>query len=56
MTPLRKWMTEELQLRNYADFTIERYLDAVRSFAKFVGKSRRIRRARTRFANISCSW
>src|SRR5689334_4068093 len=39
MTPLRKRMTEELQLRNYADFTIERYLDAVRSFAKFTGKS-----------------
>ena len=32
-------MTEELQLRNYADFTIEPYLDAVRSFAKFVGRS-----------------
>ena len=28
-------MLEELQLRNYAGFTIERYLDAVRSFAKF---------------------
>jgi hypothetical protein len=28
-------MLEELQLRNYADFTIEHYLDAVRSFAKF---------------------
>ena len=38
MTPLRKRMTEELQLRNYADFTIERYLDAVRGFAKFIGK------------------
>ena len=38
MTQLRKRMTEELQLRNYADFTIERYLDAVRSFAKFLGK------------------
>src|SRR5689334_4142527 len=38
MTPLRKRMTEELQLRNYADFTIERYVDAVRSFAKFTGK------------------
>ena len=39
MTPLRKRMMEELQLRNYADFTIERYLDAVRGFAKFTGKS-----------------
>jgi hypothetical protein len=32
-------MTEELQLRNYADFTIEGYLDAVRGFAKFIRKS-----------------
>jgi integrase len=39
MTPLRKRMLEELQLRNYADFTIERYLDAVRGFAKFIGES-----------------
>lgn len=39
MTPLRRRMLEELQLRNYADFTIERYLEAVRSFAKFIGKS-----------------
>ena len=39
MTPLRKRMIEELQLRNYADFTIERYLEAAQSFAKFIGKS-----------------
>lgn len=39
MTPLRKRMLEELQLRNYADFTIERYLEAVQSFAKFIDKS-----------------
>ena len=29
MTPLRKRMLEELQLRNYANFTVERYLDVV---------------------------
>ena len=39
MTPLRKRMLEELQLRNHAEFTIERYLDAVRSFAKFFHRS-----------------
>jgi site-specific recombinase XerD len=32
-------MLEELQLRNYAAFTRERYLDAVRSFAKYFNKS-----------------
>jgi len=32
-------MFDELQLRNYADFTIERYLDAVQKFAEFFGKS-----------------
>lgn len=39
MTPLRKQMFDELQLRNYADFTIERYLDAIQKFAEFFGKS-----------------
>jgi integrase/recombinase XerD len=39
MTPLRKRMFDELQLRNYADNTIERYLDAVQKFAEFFGKS-----------------
>jgi integrase/recombinase XerD len=39
MTPLRKQMFDELQLRNYAEFTIDRYLDAVQKFAEFFGKS-----------------
>ena len=39
MTPLRKRMFDELQLRNSADNTIERYLDAVQKFAEFFGKS-----------------
>jgi integrase/recombinase XerD len=39
MTPLRKRMLDELQLRNYADNTIERYLDAVQKFAEFFGRS-----------------
>jgi site-specific recombinase XerD len=32
-------MFDELQLRNYAEFSIERYLDAVQKFAEFFGKS-----------------
>ena len=39
MTPLRKRMLEELQLRNYANFTVERYLDVVGKFAKYFDKS-----------------
>lgn len=39
MTPLRKRMLDELQLRNYADLTADRYLDAVKRFAEFFGKS-----------------
>jgi integrase/recombinase XerD len=39
MTPLRKRMLEELQLRNYANFTVERYLDVVGKFARYFDKS-----------------
>ena len=39
MTPLRKRMLEELQLRNYADLTIERYLEAVQSYARYFHRS-----------------
>jgi hypothetical protein len=30
MTPLRQRMLDELRLRNYADTTVERYVDAVK--------------------------
>jgi integrase/recombinase XerD len=39
MTPLRQRMLDELRLRNYADFTVERYLDAVKSFARYFHRS-----------------
>ena len=39
MSPLRKRMLEELQLRNYSDFTIQRYLDAVKHFAEYFDQS-----------------
>ena len=39
MAPLRKRMLEESQLRNYADLTIERFLDAIQSFAKHFHQS-----------------
>lgn len=39
MTPLRQRMLDELRLRNYADNTALRYLDAVTSFARRFHKS-----------------
>jgi integrase/recombinase XerD len=39
MTPLRQRMLDELRLRNYADNTVERYLDAVKSFARYFHRS-----------------
>jgi integrase/recombinase XerD len=39
MIPLRQRMIDELRLRNYADNTVERYLDAVKSFARYFHKS-----------------
>jgi len=39
MTPLRKRMTEELQLRNYSAATIDSYLKTVWRFTKHYHKS-----------------
>ena len=39
MTPLRQRMLDELRLRNYADNTVERYLEAVKSFARYFHRS-----------------
>ena len=39
MTLLRQRMLDELRLRNYADTTVERYLDSVKSFARYFHSS-----------------
>lgn len=39
MTPLRQRMVDELRLRNYADNTVERYVDSVESFARYFHRS-----------------
>jgi integrase/recombinase XerD len=39
MTPLRKRMIEDLQLRGYADRTVEAYVRAVAQLARFYGRS-----------------
>jgi integrase/recombinase XerD len=39
MTPLRQRMIEDMKLRNYADLTIEVYVQRVATFAKHFGKS-----------------
>jgi hypothetical protein len=55
MIPLRKRMLGELQLRNYADFTIERHLDAVQKFAEFFGSSPQ-RLGAARYGSLFSTW
>jgi len=51
MTPLRQRMVDELRLRNYADNTVERYVDSVESFARYFHRSPD-RMGPNRFASI----
>jgi integrase/recombinase XerD len=39
MTPLRKRLIEDLQLRNYAELTIERYVHSVECFTKYFNQT-----------------
>ena len=39
MTPLRKRLIEDLQLRNYAELTIKRYVHSVECFAKYFNQT-----------------